>query len=359
MSLGICFADQLIHGWDVAKSTGQSTTMPSELAEAAFAMLDGQLTDDRRGTRSSRRSRRRRRPDAGPAARVLRPQPVASGSSATAATLRRWRLGSTNSTSSPARRGCRWAPVARRRAVRGRRGQCPRPRTERVGAATRHVDVFAARPTAEVAAASAEVLALARPLPELRGTTIRTCTRSTRRGALCRRTCASSCCATARRTSTPASLCFPSYWRLADKLGRPLADVHGPVPHYAAAAGREVDGFLRPPGARAHGVAPQLEHPRRPRLLPARRRRRPARDPARRVVPSQRAPALRRLDPTDAVLFTIRTQQVPLAALADRPDLARRMAARSRAGPRTRAYKGGHGGVAAQGWLASLSQRLS
>ncbi len=25
-----------------------------------------------------------------------------------------------------------------------------------------------------------------------------------------------------------ASLCFPSYWRLADKLGKPLADVPGP-----------------------------------------------------------------------------------------------------------------------------------
>jgi hypothetical protein len=34
---------------------------------------------------------------------------------------------------------------------------------------------------------------------------------------------------------------FPSHWRLADKLGRPLAEVHGRVPGYPAA---QVDRFL-------------------------------------------------------------------------------------------------------------------
>jgi uncharacterized protein (TIGR03086 family) len=47
--LGIAAIDQLVHGWDLATSTGQDASMPNDLAEAAFAMLDGRLTDDRRG----------------------------------------------------------------------------------------------------------------------------------------------------------------------------------------------------------------------------------------------------------------------------------------------------------------------
>ena len=47
--LGIAFCDQLIHGWDLAMATGQDATMPDDLAQAAFTMLEGQLTDDRRG----------------------------------------------------------------------------------------------------------------------------------------------------------------------------------------------------------------------------------------------------------------------------------------------------------------------
>lgn len=48
-SLGIAFCDSLIHGADLADATGQEATMPEDLAEAAFSMLDGRLTDDQRG----------------------------------------------------------------------------------------------------------------------------------------------------------------------------------------------------------------------------------------------------------------------------------------------------------------------
>jgi hypothetical protein len=44
---------------------------------------------------------------------------------------------------------------------------------------------------------------------------------------------------------TAAVLCFPSRWRLADKIGRPLASVHGPVPLYADRLSRPVDRFIR------------------------------------------------------------------------------------------------------------------
>jgi uncharacterized protein (TIGR03086 family) len=47
-SLGIAFSDMLLHGWDVAKSTGQDTAMPDGLADAAFKMIHGRFTDEQR-----------------------------------------------------------------------------------------------------------------------------------------------------------------------------------------------------------------------------------------------------------------------------------------------------------------------
>jgi uncharacterized protein (TIGR03086 family) len=47
-SLGIAFSDQLLHGWDLAKATGQDTTMPDGLPEAAYQMIHGRFTDDQR-----------------------------------------------------------------------------------------------------------------------------------------------------------------------------------------------------------------------------------------------------------------------------------------------------------------------
>ena len=46
--MGIAFSDQLLHGWDLAKATGQDTTMPDGLAEAAYEMIHGRFTDDQR-----------------------------------------------------------------------------------------------------------------------------------------------------------------------------------------------------------------------------------------------------------------------------------------------------------------------
>jgi uncharacterized protein (TIGR03086 family) len=49
MLLGIGVADQAAHGWDLAKATGQPTDMPDDIAQAAFSMVDGRLTDETRG----------------------------------------------------------------------------------------------------------------------------------------------------------------------------------------------------------------------------------------------------------------------------------------------------------------------
>lgn len=47
-SLGIAFADQLLHGWDLARATGQDATMPAGLPEAAYAAIHGQFTEEQR-----------------------------------------------------------------------------------------------------------------------------------------------------------------------------------------------------------------------------------------------------------------------------------------------------------------------
>src|SRR5262249_2194981 len=41
-----------------------------------------------------------------------------------------------------------------------------------------------------------------------------------------------------------ASLCFPTRWRLAEKLGRPLLEIHAPVPGFADALGDPVARFF-------------------------------------------------------------------------------------------------------------------
>lgn len=47
--LGIAFCDHLVHGWDIATATGQDATIPDDLAGAAWAFLDGNISDDARG----------------------------------------------------------------------------------------------------------------------------------------------------------------------------------------------------------------------------------------------------------------------------------------------------------------------
>ena len=68
------FLDVLVHGWDVAKSTGQDTALDPELVEACLVVIEPQLdmlvASGMFGT-DARDARRRRRPDA--AARGARP----------------------------------------------------------------------------------------------------------------------------------------------------------------------------------------------------------------------------------------------------------------------------------------------
>ena len=47
-ALGIACSDQLLHGWDLATSTDQDTTMPGGLPDAAYALIHGRFTDEQR-----------------------------------------------------------------------------------------------------------------------------------------------------------------------------------------------------------------------------------------------------------------------------------------------------------------------
>jgi uncharacterized protein (TIGR03086 family) len=47
-ALGIAFADQLLHGWDLARATDQDAHMPDGLAEAALSCIHGQFTEEQR-----------------------------------------------------------------------------------------------------------------------------------------------------------------------------------------------------------------------------------------------------------------------------------------------------------------------
>jgi uncharacterized protein (TIGR03086 family) len=47
-ALGIAFSDMLLHGWDVAKSSGQDATMPDGLPETAYSMIHGKFTEEQR-----------------------------------------------------------------------------------------------------------------------------------------------------------------------------------------------------------------------------------------------------------------------------------------------------------------------
>lgn len=153
-------------------------------------------------------------------------------------------------------------------------------------------------------------------------------------------------------------VCFPSMWRLPDKLGLPMADVHGPVPAYDAELAERVDRLLdrlrpeRPVWRRNWFV-----HEREALHLP---------DPSPVAGEAPAVPhglwlrserqTLRALPTSGGVLFTIRTQQAPLAVVAQRPDVAHRMAGAIRAwSPDLVAYRGADAWRdAALAWLDAL-----
>jgi hypothetical protein len=139
---------------------------------------------------------------------------------------------------------------------------------------------------------------------------------------------------------TAASLCFPSRWRLLDKIGKPLAAVHGPVPLYAERLSGPVDRFMRnlKPG---HIVSRQnwslLDDPAL--FQPGGKWRVnastsiTAKNAGSRVFLRVERQTLRRLPMTQAVLFGIRVHVYPLDQVIFRSDRATALASAIRALP--------------------------
>lgn len=146
---------------------------------------------------------------------------------------------------------------------------------------------------------------------------------------------------------TAAVLCFPSRWRLAEKIGRPLADVHAGVPFYGERLRRPVDSFMH--HLKPHHIAGRLNWS----VLDDATLFQPAgkwRDEPNRDVTAENAgetlslrverQTLRRLPRTGAILFGIRVHVYPLRAAITTPRAAARLAEAIRALPEsTSLYK--------------------
>lgn len=144
---------------------------------------------------------------------------------------------------------------------------------------------------------------------------------------------------------TAAVLCFPAHWRLRDKIGRPLAEIHAPVPGFADRLGAPVARFLaslrveRPVWRANWSVveSPALFHPGQRQAVPDLT----ADNAGDRLWLRVERQTLRRLPVTGAVVFAIRTLVEPLARTVRRPGAARAMADRfAGMDDATAAYKG-------------------
>lgn len=129
-----------------------------------------------------------------------------------------------------------------------------------------------------------------------------------------------------------ASLCFPARWRLADKIGRPMSAIHDPVPGFNDKLNRPVERFFT-------GIAEGQTYMRLnwsvlddPSLFQPTGHGR--RDLDTTITPQTIAERLHirierqtfvRLPRSGVLVFGIKTLVDPVAAIAERPDLARAM----------------------------------
>jgi len=144
---------------------------------------------------------------------------------------------------------------------------------------------------------------------------------------------------------TAAVLCFPSRWRLHEKLGRPLVEVHGNVPLYGERLARPVDRFMalvRPGHIAARLNWSVMDDPA---LFQPTGKWRTTHDA---TITEQNAGArlflrverqtLRRLPASGAVLFGIRVHVYPLERAVRAPAVASALAEAVRALPEAMAH---------------------
>ncbi len=117
---------------------------------------------------------------------------------------------------------------------------------------------------------------------------------------------------------TAASLCSPSHWRLEEKFGRPMAEIHQPIPRFESELTPRVDRFF-------HHLKPDHPVVRFNWSLQAHEAlcQRPETEPE--ILPDSRLfyrserQSLRRLPRTGAIAFTIRVYLHPLDLLRETP----------------------------------------
>ena len=139
---------------------------------------------------------------------------------------------------------------------------------------------------------------------------------------------------------TAGVVCFPSRWRLAEKIGRPLPLVHERVPFYGDRLARPVDRFMAmvKPGKLAMRLNWSLLDD--PKLFQLGGKFRTehnatitAENAGERLYVRVERQTLSRLSAGAAVLFTIRVHVYPLARIAERGEIAARLAEAVRALP--------------------------
>ena len=129
---------------------------------------------------------------------------------------------------------------------------------------------------------------------------------------------------------TAASLCAPSYWRLAEKIGEPLAAIHGPVPAYHTELNPRVNRFfhhlkVEQPVWRGNWSVvpdPELFQPGDELRDLASAASITGQDAGDRLYTRIERQTLRRLPRSEAIAFTIRVYIHPLSGVAANQALA-------------------------------------
>jgi hypothetical protein len=136
-----------------------------------------------------------------------------------------------------------------------------------------------------------------------------------------------------RYVLTAAVLCFPAHWSLAEKMGKPLIDIHAPVPGFAEQLGNPIERLFDSlsPEKPVQRLNWSLVDTDKIYLPPSHRRDRVQ------IAENQIGEALRlrverqtlrRLARSNAVVFGIRTYVHPLSAAIDGPEAAAALLAR-------------------------------
>ena len=142
-----------------------------------------------------------------------------------------------------------------------------------------------------------------------------------------------------------AVLCFPSHWRLSEKIGQSVTAIHDPVPGFAERLAQPVNRFFTTmkPGPITQRMnwsiqtGDQLHTPER---LPARPQDRTAEEWGAHIHIRTERQCFYKLPETGAVVFTIRTSLAPLNRFRAQPEFVQMVLEQARTlSPAFQAYK--------------------